>query len=57
MAKPIMIQGTMSSAGKSFLVAGLCRILKQLQNKGVYGYGEKIYARQSYQHRSRYKTV
>ena len=29
MAKPIMIQGTMSSAGKSFLVAGLCRILKQ----------------------------
>lgn len=29
MAKSIMIQGTMSSAGKSFLVAGLCRILKQ----------------------------
>lgn len=29
MAKCIMIQGTMSSAGKSFLVAGLCRILKQ----------------------------
>lgn len=29
MAKVIMIQGTMSNAGKSFLVAGLCRILKQ----------------------------
>lgn len=29
MAKAIMIQGTMSNAGKSFLVAGLCRILKQ----------------------------
>ncbi len=29
MAKSIMIQGTMSSAGKSLLVAGLCRILKQ----------------------------
>ena len=29
MAKVIMIQGTMSSAGKSFLVAGLCRIMKQ----------------------------
>ena len=27
--KIIMIQGTMSSAGKSLLVAGLCRILKQ----------------------------
>lgn len=29
MAKVIMIQGTMSNAGKSLLVAGLCRILKQ----------------------------
>ena len=29
MAKVIMIQGTMSGAGKSLLVAGLCRILKE----------------------------
>ncbi|MDD2972171.1 MAG: cobyric acid synthase [Lachnospiraceae bacterium] len=29
MAKVIMIQGTMSNAGKTFLCAGLCRILKQ----------------------------
>lgn len=29
MAKVIMIQGTMSNAGKSFLVAGLCRIMRQ----------------------------
>lgn len=29
MAKSIMIQGTMSNAGKSLLTAGLCRILKQ----------------------------
>ena len=27
MAKSIMIQGTMSNAGKSLLVAGLCSIL------------------------------
>ncbi|MBR5952508.1 MAG: hypothetical protein IKZ85_04475, partial [Pseudobutyrivibrio sp.] len=29
MSKVIMIQGTMSNAGKSLLVAGLCRILRQ----------------------------
>ncbi len=29
MAKVIMIQGTMSNAGKSLVVAGLCRIFKQ----------------------------
>lgn len=29
MAKSIMIQGTMSNAGKSLITAGLCRILKQ----------------------------
>ena len=35
MAKVIMIQGTMSNAGKSFIVAGLCRIFKQD------GYGDR----------------
>ena len=29
MAKPIMIQGTMSNAGKSIVVGGLCRVFKQ----------------------------
>ena len=29
MAKVIMIQGTMSNAGKSLLAAGLCRIFPQ----------------------------
>jgi adenosylcobyric acid synthase len=29
MAKAIMIQGTMSNAGKSIFTAGLCRIFKQ----------------------------
>lgn len=29
MAKPIMIQGTMSNAGKSILAGGLCRVLYQ----------------------------
>ena len=29
MAKPIMIQGTMSNVGKSVLAGGLCRVLKQ----------------------------
>ena len=31
MAKNIMIQGTMSGAGKSLIAAGLCRIFKQEQ--------------------------
>ena len=29
MAKTIMIQGTMSNAGKSLICAGLCRIFRQ----------------------------
>ena len=28
-ARPIMIQGTMSNAGKSWLCAGLCRIFRE----------------------------
>ena len=29
MAKAIMIQGTMSNSGKTFVTAGLCRVFKQ----------------------------
>ena len=29
MAKAIMIQGTMSGAGKSLVTAGLCRVFRQ----------------------------
>ena len=29
MGRPIMIQGTMSDAGKSFIAAALCRIFRQ----------------------------
>ena len=29
MAKPIMIQGTMSNAGKSLIAVGLCRVFMQ----------------------------
>lgn len=35
MAKVIMIQGTMSSVGKSFLTAGLCRIFKRAGYKAA----------------------
>ena len=30
MAKVIMVQGTMSNAGKSVLAAGLCRVLSRM---------------------------
>ena len=29
MAKVIMVQGTMSNAGKSLVAAGLCRVFRQ----------------------------
>ena len=29
MAKAIMVQGTMSNSGKTFVTAGLCRVFKQ----------------------------
>ena len=35
MAKAIMIQGTTSGAGKSFLVAALCRLLRQDQAREI----------------------
>ena len=29
MAKAIMVQGTMSNSGKTFVTAGLCRVLRE----------------------------
>ena len=45
-AKAIMVQGTMSNAGKSFLVAGLCRVFKQDGYKAVSYTHLDVYKRQ-----------
>ena len=36
MAKPIMIQGTMSNAGKSILAGGLCRVFAPVSYTHLY---------------------